>query len=91
MKLDATSFANAAAAAAGIIYLACRALVAVAPGFLMRIFNSWVHTVDFGKIRTSGGMTLGSFVLGLVSIVVVAWIVDYLFAVIYNGLINKTE
>lgn len=88
MKLNAMAFANAVAAVAAIIYVACRLLVAIIPGFLTRVFNSWVHTVDFSRIGSGGSLTFGAFVLGLVSIVVVAWVVDYLFAVIYNSFIK---
>ncbi len=90
MKLDAKAFANASALIVGIFYVICVGLTIVAPNFLISLGNSWFHAIDLAKIK-SIDVTFGSFLFGLVSIVIVAWVADYIFAAIYNSLIKKAQ
>lgn len=88
MKLDPKGFANASAIIVGVIYVVCAALTVVAPDFLISLGNSWVHALDIAKIKDIN-ITFGSFLYGLASIMIFAWVVDYLFAVVYNKLIKQ--
>lgn len=90
MKLNAKAFANASAIIVGILYVVCVGLTVVAPDFLISLGNSWFHAIDLAKIQ-GVDVTFGSFLFGLVSIVIVAWAADYLFAVMYNSFIKQTE
>ena len=90
MKLDAKAFANAAALIVAAIYVVCVAVVAIAPDFFLSIANSWIHALDLTKIKDIN-ITAGSFIWGLITIVIVSWVVDYFFAVAYNSLIKRPE
>lgn len=79
--------ANAAAGVVAILYVACRILVGVLPDFMFAVGQSWFHTIQFTQADTlnlSGGM----FLLGLVSAAVTAWLIGYLFAILYNKFIE---
>lgn len=90
MKLDAKAFANGSAIVVGALYIICVVLVAIAPDFFLRVTNSWIHAIDITKIKNVR-ISSGSFFLGLISIVAVAWLVDYFLAVVYNSLVKKSE
>lgn len=78
-------FANSLTAVSAILYVVCRVVAGVAPGFLTGLFQSWVHTIDVSSLvsRPSGS---GEFVFGLVSLAVVTWIFGYSWAWLYNKL-----
>ncbi len=77
MKSDKTTLANAFALTIGIIFIVCRLLVSLFPELSMQITRSWFHLIDLTKI--SGiDLSLGLFVLGLVSSVISAWIFGYI-------------
>ncbi len=77
--------ANAAATTVGIIYVVCRLLVGLFPDLMMSIAQSWFHGLTLG----SWNLESGSFIIGLISAVVSAWIVGYLFAISYNSFAKK--
>lgn len=76
-------FANSLTAVTAVLYVVCRVLVIVAPGFLGSLFQSWVHTIDVSSLaqRPSGA---GEFIFGLVSLAVVTWSFGYAWAWLYN-------
>lgn len=82
--IAAKAFAHAAATVAGAAYVVCRLLASIAPNFLFAVGQSWFHTVDLSAIRGTGGMTFGTFILGLVSSVAATWVGAYMLAVLYN-------
>lgn len=88
MKCNPTTAANAAAATAAVIYVACALFFMVAPGLSMAITKTWFHGIDISLIdaRTT---TFGSFILGLVTATIGAWIVGYIFAFFYNKFAKK--
>ena len=90
MQLHPKAFANASALVVGALYLVCAALVAIAPDFFLSVANSWVHALDLTKIKAVN-FTAGKLLIGLVSITVVSWAVDYLFAVVYNLFVKTSE
>jgi uncharacterized protein DUF5676 len=76
--------ANAVAVVVGTGYILCRFIAAVAPQFLFNVGQSWLHTVNLEPLRTSGSMSTGMFVVGLVTIMVVSWVVAYTTAELYK-------
>jgi hypothetical protein len=76
--------ANALAAVVGAGYVLCRFIAAVAPQFLFNVGQSWLHTVNLEPLRTTGSMSTGMFVLGLVTSMVVSWVVAYATAELYK-------
>lgn len=76
-------FANSLTVVSVVFYVVCRVLAALAPGFLVSLFQSWVHTIDVSLLasRPSG---LGEFVFGLVSLAVVTWVFGYGWAWLYG-------
>lgn len=80
--------ANALAVTVGVIYVFCAVLVTLLPDVSMAVAQSWFHGIDLARI-SSWNITVGSFIMGLVSSVVAAWAVGYLFAYMYNMFAKK--
>src|SRR3989344_71706 len=83
MKHNLIGTANAAAATTAIVYVVCRLLVGLFPDFLMNVARSWFHGIDISKI-SAWNLSTESFILGIVSATITAWLVGYLFAKLYN-------
>ncbi len=77
------ALANASAVVTAIVFVVCRAAFMVAPDLALAIGKSWFHGIDIGKIAAVN-LTTDSFVLGIISATIGAWLVGYLFAVSYN-------
>lgn len=88
MKHDSKATANAAATAVAIIYIVCRIGVSLSPDLSMTIAQSWFHGIQLTKISESN-LTFGSFVLGLTTSTIGAWLVGYFFASLYNYFAKK--
>ena len=82
--INSTVLAHAVATVVGAGYILCRLIAAVAPGFLFNVGQSWFHTVNFEPLRTTGSMSTGMFVLGLVTSVVVSWVATFASAELYR-------
>jgi hypothetical protein len=80
--------ANAAGATTAIVFVACRLLVGVFPDFMFTVGQSWLHGIQLTQMGT-WNVPGSTFILGLVSSTVFAWLVGYLFAVLYNTFIEK--
>jgi hypothetical protein len=76
--------ANALATVVGAGYILCRLVAAIAPELLFNVGQSWFHTVNLAPVRATGSMSAGMFVLGLVTSVVVSWVVAYATAELYR-------
>ena len=79
-----TVLANAVAAVIGAGYVLCRLLAAVAPQCLFDVGQSWFHTVNLEPVRATQSMSIGRFVLGLVTSVIVSGIGAYTTADLYG-------
>ena len=75
--------ANAAAATIAIGYVVCAVFVVVAPDISREITKALFHGVEITQFdgRTA---SMGSFVLGFVSAIAGAWLVGYLFGMMYT-------
>lgn len=88
MKHDLMATANALAATIGVIYVVCAILVTLLPEVSMAVAQSWFHGIDIARI-SSWNVTVGSFIVGLVTSIAFAWVVGYLFAYIYSIFAKK--
>lgn len=88
MKHDSKATANAATVSIAIIYIVCRVGVYLFPDLSMTIAQSWFHGIQLTQISELD-LTLGSFVLGLATSTISAWLVGYLFANLYNYFVKK--
>lgn len=83
MKHNPIATANALAATGGVFYIACRLLVSLFPDLAFSIAQSWFHGLDIAQ-SGSWNLSLESFLVGLISFTVFAWVTGYLFASVYN-------
>ena len=72
-----------------ILSLVCALLLAIAPKATLGFFGSIFHGIDMTKIATP--VTFSGVITGLVAIIIVAFAVGWIFATIYNYLINKVK
>jgi 2TM family of unknown function (DUF5676) len=82
--VNSRALAHALATVVGAGYVLCRLVAAVAPQFLFNVGQSWFHTVNLEPLRTTGSMSMGMFVLGLVASVVVSWVAAFATAELYR-------
>ncbi len=83
-KLNPRRVSLSLAAVSGIVSAVCALLIAVAPQFAVSLFGAIFHGVDLTKIQKT--MTLGSAIIGTLEVIVLALIVGWLFAKVYNSL-----
>ncbi len=88
MKHNPLTTANAIAATTAIVYVVCRVLVGLFPEISMNVAKSWFHGIDISKI-SAWNLSTESFILGIVSATIFAWLVGYLFAVLYNYFLKQ--
>ena len=82
-KISSKRVAYSLAVVAGIVYLACAILVAIAPTWTVNLFGALFHGVDITQIeRTSVSLT--SAILGLIEIIVIGYLIGWLFGAVYN-------
>ena len=81
-ELNPKRVAMSLASVAGIVYIVCAILVALAPTLTVKTFGALFHGIDISQIATTP--TIASSIIGFIEIVVLALIVGWLFAVIYN-------
>ena len=65
-----------------IVSIACALLIAIAPEFTTKFLGAIFHGIDLTQIEKA--MTLGGAIQGTIVAIVLALIVGWLFAVIYN-------
>lgn len=88
-KLNWKTTALALAAVGGIFSLACAAIIAIWPG-AVKYFGAIFHGIDMTAIAKTN-MSIGSVVLGLIEVMVIAAIAGALFAWVYNHLNEKIK
>ncbi len=85
-----TVFANSLAVVAGTFYVLCRILVALAPDAFARSAQSWFHGMVVAPQPWSG-LDASSFLLGLVTLTLVAWLFAFGWATVYNKLAGRSS
>ncbi len=83
MKMQSYIIPNALAATTAIVFVACRILVGLFPDLFFTIAQSWFHGIELSRLDGSG-LTLGSFVLGIISSAITAWVIGYTFVRVYK-------
>lgn len=72
-----------------VLYVICLVLVAITPaGALVPFMNSLIHSVDFSSMMTKS-ITLTGSVVGIIAWFVIAAITGYIFAFVYNWVLEK--
>lgn len=74
---------NALALTTAIIFVLCRILVGLFPDAFFAIAQSWFHGIELNKLGV-WNLTMSSFILGIISSTVTAWIVGYIFIKVYR-------
>mgnify|MGYP001589630869 CR=1 FL=1 len=80
---------NALAVTTVIIYVLCRVLVGLFPDISFAIAQSWFHGIEISK-SGAWNLTMSSFLLGLISSTITAWIVGYIFTKVYRSFVKKS-
>ena len=78
MKVQSYAIPNALAVTTAIIYVLCRVLVGLFPDISFAIAQSWLHGIELSQLE-AWNLTFVSFVLGIISSTITAWIIGYLF------------
>ena len=81
IKNNSLAIANTTAATTAVVFVICRVGIGLFPDLSFTLAQSWFHGIELTKLG-SWNLTTESFVLGLVSATVGAWLVGYLFAAI---------
>ena len=82
--LDARAFANAVTAVTAVVYAVCLLLSLVVPDVLLGVTQSWVHSLSLEGMKATETISLGSAVVGLVTIALLAWVTTYATIRLYN-------
>ena len=82
-KLSAKKVALALAGVSAVVYIVCALLIAVAPAFTVSIFGALFHGIDISEIAMQN-ISLGRTILGFIEIIVLALVVGWLYAKMYN-------
>ena len=90
MKHEPTVTANAMATTVALLYVACRIAVALLPDLSIMVAQSWFHGLEVNRV-SGWNLSLGSFVLGLVTVTVGAWLLGYIFATAYNYFLKQSK
>lgn len=88
MKHNLLATANAAAVTVGIFYIICRVLVGLFPSLMFVVAQSLLHGMALTQVG-SWNLSAGNFVLGLLTSMVSAWVIGYIFALSYNRIAKK--
>ena len=88
MKHEPNATANAAAVTVAALYVVCRIAIALFPDLAMSVAQSWFHGLELSKV-SSWNLSMGPFVLGLVTSAISAWLVGYIFATAYNYFVKQ--
>lgn len=74
---------NALAVTTAIVFAACRVLVGLFPDTFFAVAQSWFHGIELSRLSVEG-LTMPSFILGLISSAVTAWVIGYIFVNIHK-------
>ena len=83
MKNQSYVLPNTLAVTTLIIFVLCRLLVGLFPDIFFTIAESWFHGIALSKLDT-WNLTVSSFILGIVSSTITAWVLGYIFTQVYN-------
>lgn len=84
MKFNTQKFALAGVVTMGIAYVVCGVFVLFAPNLAVKFLGWMLHLVNIEKVVGGAEVTLGSFVLGALPILLYTYATAYVFAFLYN-------
>lgn len=91
MALSKYKFASASGLTMGIVYVVCRIFVAFSPSAALKLLGWWIHTLNLEQLITAPDSSVSAFIGGLLSAVVLSYIVAWIFAAIYNALVKSDK
>jgi len=71
----------------GVVYVVCAFFVLLWRDASVRFFNVWVHGLDLTKIA-GGSVTVTSFLMGLITIMIASYLIGLLFGWSYNKCVD---
>ncbi len=74
---------NALAVTTAIVYVLCRVLVGLFPDISFALAQSWFHGIELSK-SSAWNLTFGSFIIGVISSTITAWVIGYIFIKVYR-------
>ena len=91
MELNKQKFSLAATITMGVAYVTCAVFTALFPDVALKFLGWMVHIVNVEKFAGGMEVSLGSFFLGLLPIVFYTYVMSYLFAWVYNKLLQPRK
>lgn len=88
MTLNAHKFSLAATITMGITYVICAVFTALLPDVALKFLGWMMHIVNVEKFAGGVEVTFGGFLLGLLPIVFYTYFGTFVFAWLYNKLIQ---
>lgn len=82
--LKPKAFANAITSVFVVAFVICGIATFIAPDLVFGIAGSWAHSINLEAVRSTTPMTLGSFVLGVITFGIYIWVVTFASASLYN-------
>jgi len=83
MKNQSYVLPNTLAVTTLIVYVLCLLLVGLFPDISFTIAQSWLHGIALSKLDT-WSLTMSSFILGIVSSTITAWVIGFIFVQVHN-------
>ncbi len=87
-RLEPKVVALSLASISALFYVACVLFLMAVPGAGVRFFANMFHGIDLTQIA-AGSVSLGNAVVGLIELVILAFIIGWLFAAIYNAFARR--
>ena len=84
MHLQKNQFALAAAGTMGAVYVICAVVVILAPNVAMTLFSWLTHLINL----ETGKITLGSFVGGILQVLIYTYVIAWAFAGLHNKFVK---
>lgn len=88
MEINKNKFGLALTGTMTVAYVICALFTVIAPDLALKFLGWMVHLVNVDKFAGGVEVAFGSFVLGLLPIVFYSYLVGWLFAWMYNGLLK---
>lgn len=76
---------------AGIIYSVCTLLVAFWPAQTIKTFNYWFHGIDLSQIYALPSITIGTYLIGLIEVVLFFYVTGLLYGFLYNKCVGHCK
>lgn len=89
MTLNAHKFSLTATITMGITYVICAVFTLLFPDVALKFLGWMMHIVNVEKFAGGVEVTIGSFLLGLLPILFYTYFATYVFARLYNRLLQS--